>query len=99
MDQKNNSGTLFRYTGKKDGKASSPDYRGTATVNGKQFSMAAWVNKSKAGQNYLRIYFFDVQKDPDPNFTKTSAEQGRIEMGTGIKNGPADSVILDDLPF
>jgi hypothetical protein len=97
MEQKNNSGTLFRYTGKKE--ASSPDYRGKATVNGKPYQMAAWVNKSKAGQNYLRIYFFDVAKDPDP--TGQNTEQGRLEIGSGLKDqaGNVDSIMLDDLPF
>lgn len=99
MEQKNNSGTLFRYKGKKDAKASSPDYRGTATINGKKLSMAAWVNKSKAGQNYLRIYFFDVAKDPNP--TGAIAEQGRIEISGGVRDqlGNVDSVMLNDLPF
>ncbi len=101
MEQKNTSGTLFRYTGKKDAKASSPDYRGTATINGKKLSMAAWVNKSKAGQNYLRIYFFDVAKDSNPTGVIEQpqaglpAEQSRLEMGTGN----IDSVMIDDLPF
>jgi hypothetical protein len=95
--KKVNSGTLFRYTGKK--KASSPDYRGKATVNGKPYQMAAWVNKSKAGQNYLRIYFFDVAKDLDP--TGQNTEQGRMIIGSGVKDqaGNVDSVMLDDLPF
>jgi hypothetical protein len=99
MEQKNNSGSLFRYTGKKDNKAASPDYRGKATVNGKPYQMAAWVNKSKAGQNYLRLYFFDVAKDPNP--TGQITEQGRMEIGSGVKDqaGNVDSVMLDDLPF
>ena len=97
MEQKNNSGTLFRYTGKKDGKASSPDYRGNATINGKQYQMAAWVNKSKAGQNYLRIYFFDVAKDADP--IGANAGQAKIPIQPQSSQEPVDSVILDDLPF
>jgi hypothetical protein len=99
MEQKNNSGSLFRYTGKKDSKAASPDYTGTATVDEKQYQMAAWVNKSRAGQNYLRIYFRDVAKDPNP--TGQNTEQGRMIIGSGVKDqaGNVNSVMLDDLPF
>lgn len=94
MEQKNNSGSLYRNE-KKD-KEIKPDYTGSALIGGKQYRIAGWVNKSKSAKSYLRVLFSEF--DPKPAVTPQST-QLRAEMGTGVQNGPADSVILDDLPF
>jgi hypothetical protein len=65
MEQKNNSGSLYKNT--KD-KPTQPDYTGTATIAGKQYRVSGWVNKSKAGANYLRILFTE-QQSQDLNAT------------------------------
>jgi hypothetical protein len=90
MEQKNNSGTIFRNVKKET--AQAPDYSGTATVNEKKFRIAGWINKSKTGSNYLRILFTEIIEQPQ---TGTPTEQSRLEMG----NGNIDSVMIDDLPF
>ena len=59
MEQKNNSGTIFRNAKKET--AQAPDYSGTATVGEKKYRIAGWINKSKTGSNYLRILFSEQQ--------------------------------------
>ncbi len=90
MEQKNNSGTIFRNAKKETPQA--PDYSGTATVEEKKYRIAGWINKSKTGGNYLRVLFTEVIEKPQAGLP---AEQSRLEMGSGN----VDSVMLDDLPF
>ena len=92
MEQKNNSGSLYKNT--KD-KPTQPDYTGSATIAGKQYRVSGWVNKSKAGSNYLRILFSE-QQSQDLN---TTASQVTMPMQPKSSQEPVDSVILDDLPF
>lgn len=58
MEQKNNSGSLYKNRKEKH---TQPDYTGTATIAGKQYRVSGWVNKSKAGANYLRVLFSEQQ--------------------------------------
>ena len=90
MEQKNNSGTIFRNAKKET--AQAPDYSGTATIAEKKYRIAGWINKSKTGANYLRVLFTEVIEKPQ---AEVPAEQSRLEMGSGN----VDSVMIDDLPF
>ena len=89
MEQKNNSGSLFRQKKEKD---SQPDYSGTATVNGQQYRISGWINKSKAGMSYLRILFSEQQ----PQDLNVKAAQGSMKLTPGASQGPD---LTDDLPF
>jgi hypothetical protein len=89
MEQKNNSGSLFSQKKEKD---SQPDYSGTATVNGQQYRISGWINKSKAGMSYLRILFSEQQQQ-DLN---AQAAQGSMKLTPGASQGPD---LTDDLPF
>lgn len=89
MEQNNNSGSLFRN--KKD-KPSQPDYTGTAAVNGQQYRMSAWVNKSKAGNDYLRILFSEQQQiDLNPTAVQTTAPL--------VPSSSQERDLENDLPF
>jgi hypothetical protein len=92
MEQKNNSGSLYKNTKEKP---TQPDYTGSATIAGNQYRVSGWVNKSKAGANYLRILFSE-QQSQDLN---TTASQVTMPMQPKSSQEPVDSVILDDLPF
>ena len=94
METKNNSGSLYRNQQK--AKEFSPDYSGKAVVADKEYKIAGWVNKSKAGGNYLRILFTEIVPKPQEG---PGAEQQRLEMGTGVKDGNIDSIMIDNLPF
>lgn len=93
MENKNNSGSLFRNLKKE--KETDPDYTGKALIYGKETKMAGWLNKSKAGGNYLRILFTEI-KPVDLNQT---SHQAKMPMGTGTSEGNVDSIMIDDLPF
>ena len=56
MEQKENSGAIFRND--KKGNEKAPDYRGNAVVNGKLMKISAWVNTPKnGGDKYLSLKF------------------------------------------
>jgi hypothetical protein len=88
MEQKNNSGSLYKNT--KD-KPTQPDYTGTATIAGKQYRVSGWVNKSKAGANYLRILFSEQQAQ-DLNTTAS-------QVTMPIQPKSSHDLVPDDLPF
>ena len=88
MEQKNNSGSLYKNT--KD-KPTQPDYTGTATIAGKQYRVSGWVNKSKAGANYLRVLFSEQQAQ-DLNAPASQAAMP-------IQPKSSHDLVPDDLPF
>jgi hypothetical protein len=57
--------------------------------------MSGWVNKSKAGTNYLRVLFTEQQ----PQDLNATAGQATMPMQPQNSQQNIDSVILDDLPF
>lgn len=87
MDNKKNTGSLYRN--KKD-KPTSPDYTGNVEINGKKYRLAGWINKSKAGNNYLRLIASEIieQADGIVNDVQEVKE-------AAINNNPE----TDDLPF
>lgn len=89
MEQKNNSGSLFKQKKEKD---SQPDYSGTATVKGQQYRISGWINKSKAGVNYLRILFSEQQQQ---DLTVKNG-QAKMPLTPSASQGPD---LTDDLPF
>lgn len=89
MEQKNNSGALFRAT--KD-KETQPDYTGSCLFDGKPYKMSGWINKSKAGKTYLRVLFTE-DKTVDLNPT---AVQTKAPLTPGSSQ---DRDLSDDLPF
>ena len=92
MEQKDNSGSLYRN---KKEKPTQPDYSGSATIAGKQYRVSGWINKSKAGTSYLRVLFSEQQ----PQDLNTTISQATMAMRPTASQEPVDSVILDDLPF
>lgn len=87
MENKKNTGSLYRN--KKD-KPTSPDYTGNVEINGKKYRLAGWINKSKAGNNYLRLIASEIieQADGIVNDVQEVKE-------AAINNNPE----TDDLPF
>lgn len=50
-----NNGALFKNTRKQE--ENQPDYNGSATVDGVEYYMNAWMKTSKAGQPYMSFSF------------------------------------------
>ena len=87
MENKKNTGSLYRN--KKD-KPTSPDYTGNVEINGKKYRLAGWINKSKAGNNYLRLIASEIIEQAD-------GIVGDVQevKEAAINNNPE----TDDLPF
>jgi|GEM_PF-4413674 len=94
MEQKNNSGTIFRN--KKKETAQAPDCTGTATIEGKKYRIAAWSNKSKTGGSYLRVLFTEIAA---ADLNAPAAVQATMPLTPLASHGNVDSIMLDDLPF
>ena len=47
MDQRDNSGVLFRSV--KNDTGDQPDYKGNITVDGKSYWISAWLKEGKSG--------------------------------------------------
>lgn len=89
MENKINSGAIFRNTYKKEGDK-SPDYRGKIDVDGKPKEIALWLNPAKDGK---KAYFGAKISDP---YVKPATDSENIEtaipdVGTGKEE--------DTLPF
>jgi hypothetical protein len=55
MEQKNNTGAIFKNDNKKA--ENHPDYKGKVLVNGKNMEVALWLNTSPKGVNYFSAIF------------------------------------------
>jgi len=58
--QKDNAGSLFKNTEKTNERG--PDYSGTATIDGTEFFMDAWLKKSDSGRTWMSFSFKPKQK-------------------------------------
>ena len=55
MEQKNNTGAIFKNDNKKA--ENHPDYKGKVLVNGKDMEVALWLNTSAKGVTYFSAIF------------------------------------------
>jgi uncharacterized protein (DUF736 family) len=63
MEQKNNSGALFKND--KKGNEKAPEYKDICVVDGIQKEVAAWVKEAKNGNKYLSLQFSEPFKKAD----------------------------------
>lgn len=62
-EMKNNSGSLFKNDKKET--ETHPDYKGSAKINGEEYWMSSWINKSSNGTTYMSFSF--KLKDVQPS--------------------------------
>jgi uncharacterized protein (DUF736 family) len=67
MENKNNSGAIFKNSKKTTDK--QPDYQGTVNVNGKEMQVSLWVKESKNGNKYFSAAFQEPFKKDSENKT------------------------------
>jgi uncharacterized protein (DUF736 family) len=65
MEQKDNSGAIFKHDKKDNEKA--PDYSGKIVVDGTEKRIALWLNTSKDGtKKYFSVKISDFQQQTAP---------------------------------
>jgi len=84
MEERNNSGVLFRNN--KGGNERKPDYTGHAMVDGKSVRLAAWVRTSTTGNKYLSVAFSEDEPQQTQDAPKATPS-------------PQPTAPEDDLPF
>ena len=77
MEQRNNSGVLFRNDKKETPK--HPDYKGNITVDGTDYWLSAWIKEGKSSK-FMGLAL--SPKDDQP-------PSGKIPYGNGKKIGRA----------
>ena len=73
-----------------------PDYRGKASVNGKDYQIAAWVNDTKDGEKYLSIKFDSPEHKPQKGVFPDLPEMPKTETKAEEKVVEKE---IDDFPF
>ena len=63
MNQKDNSGVLFKNDYKQPGD-SKPDYKGRCMVNGTEMEMAAWIKEGAKGR-FMSFAFSEPYVKPE----------------------------------
>ena len=93
MPNKENSGALFKEEKKTE---KHPDYKGSCLIKGEVMYIAAWINTSEAGKQYMSLSFTpqsEQVKYSKENSTATPGVEFSKPSGTAL---PKES---DDLPF
>ena len=77
MEQKNNTGAIFKNNYKKTD--SQPDYKGKAVIDGVEKEVALWLKESKNGVKYFgaafsKPYQAEVEAGGDEPMKKTSSD-------------------------
>jgi uncharacterized protein (DUF736 family) len=87
MEQKNNTGAIFKNDYKKT--EAQPDYKGKALIDGVEKEIALWINESKNGKKYFSAAFSAPYQ--------AEVEQGGIDADNKAKEAMRSQ--SDDLPF
>ena len=77
MEQKNNTGAIFKNNYKKTD--SQPDYKGKAVIDGVEKEVALWLKESKNGVKYFsaafsKPYQAEVEAGGDEPIKKTTSD-------------------------
>jgi hypothetical protein len=86
MEQKNNTGAIFKNNYKKTD--SQPDYKGRAVIDGVEKDVALWLKESKNGVKYFGAAF---SKPYQAEVEAGGDEDAKTNIREGLKQ--------DDLPF
>lgn len=83
--QKEGQGSLFRND--KSGNESRPDYRGSITVNGVEYELAAWIKEGNKGK------FMSISAKPKQDRPQQESRRQPPKPASGFDD------MDDDIPF
>ena len=87
MEQKNNTGAIFKNDNKKAD--NHPDYKGKVNVNGKEMEIALWMKTSAKGVKFFSVSFSEPYiKTDEPQINGTLKQPSYVSLDA-----------KDDLPF
>jgi uncharacterized protein (DUF736 family) len=73
MENKDNSGALFRNENKVQG-SNQPDYTGNITIDGERKRLAAWIKESQAGNKFMSIQISEFNEQQNSQAAPSQAE-------------------------
>ena len=79
MENKNNSGALFRNDKKVEG-SNQPDYTGNITIDGERKRLAAWIKQSQAGNKFMSIQISEFNEQGNQNQQGQSQAQADDDL-------------------
>ena len=84
-------GVLFRNEEKQ--KETSPDFKGSVTVEGVEYWLSAWVQQSRKGRKYFSLSLQEKQEAHDRGI-----QQAKDAVGDDAHQPPSGQ-FDDDIPF
>jgi hypothetical protein len=81
-EQKDNSGALFKNDKKETD--SHPDYKGSAMVDGTDYWVSGWVNKSKAGTKYMKFSYTPKEQVHNNGMQQVKTEMSLAQLDEDI---------------
>lgn len=87
--QRDNSGILFRNDRKETER--HPDYTGSATINGVELRLSAWIKTSAKGTKFMSLAFSEPRGD--------AREKPAQSTDAAPKSAGGGKDLDDDIPF
>jgi uncharacterized protein (DUF736 family) len=96
MEERNNSGALFKNDKKDSDK--HPDYKGSATVGGVEYWLSAWINTAAtSGKKYMSLRL--EPKQAQATNGNAQPEQPKRNPPRGTPPAQPSQDFDDDIPF
>ncbi len=94
MEQRNNTGAIFKNDNKKA--ENHPDYKGKVLVNNKEMEVALWLKTSAKGVKFFSASFSEPFVKSEPQINKNEPQITGTLKEVIIHESNFDN---DDLPF
>jgi uncharacterized protein (DUF736 family) len=86
-------GALFKNDKKQNDK--HPDYKGQCEIGGQKLWISAWINKSKAGETYMKLHF-EYPQGEEPRRAAPAQQQVPVNEADFR---PPPAAQDEDIPF
>jgi uncharacterized protein (DUF736 family) len=90
----NMRGVLFKAREKRSEK--SPDYKGSAEINGIEYWVSGWKEESRSGEPYLSLSFQEKEQERDTRPARSRSRDDDDDRPSRRSSRPMED---DDIPF